>query len=183
MVCFATFSCEFLFVSLLVIFNFFPPNWLFLLSYTSTWLATCGKSLPSLDLERYRVEDWYKNCISPLSPGMYVPLCNSIEEHEITKQKEKIFGSNPGKGHKNKHKKTRRKWNDTKCTIWCFPQCPCVNAIYFAPVVTTTYRMKNNKSSTRGLCLEMSVFDRARAQMLNMLYISTHQSVPHGGNI
>ena len=109
---------------------------------------------------------------------MYYSLCNWIEEHEITKLKENIFGSNPEKGHKNKHKKTRRKWDDTKWTIWCFPQCACVNAIYFAPVVTTTYRMKNNKSSTRGLCLEMSVFDRARVQMLNMLYISTHQSVP-----
>ena len=43
--------------------------------------------------------------------------------------------------------------------------------------------MKNNKSSTRGLPLEMSVLARARAQFLNMLYISTHLSVPHGENI
>ena len=28
--------------------------------------------------------------------------------------------------------------------------------IYFAPVVTTSYRMKINKSSTRGLSLEMT---------------------------
>ena len=41
-------------------------------------------------------------------------------------------------------------------------------------------RMKNNKSSTRGLSLEMSVLARARAKLLNMLYISTHMSVPHG---
>ena len=38
--------------------------------------------------------------------------------------------------------------------------------MYFAPVVTTTYRMKNNKSLTRGLCLEMSGLARARAQLL-----------------
>ena len=31
--------------------------------------------------------------------------------------------------------------------------------------------------------LEMSVLARARAQLLNMLYISTHLSAPHGENI
>ena len=73
------------------------------------------------------------------------------------------------------------KWNDTKWTTGYF-QCACVNIIYFAPVVTTKYRMKN-KSSTWGLSLEISVLARARAQLLNMLYISTHLSVPHGENI
>ena len=62
-------------------------------------------------------------------------------------------------------------------------KCACVNAIYFAQVVTTTYRMKNNKSSTRSLSLEMSALARARAKLLNMLYIRTHLSVPHGRNI
>ena len=33
------------------------------------------------------------------------------------------------------------------------------------------YHMKNNKSSTRGLSLEISVLARARAQLLNVLYI------------
>ena len=51
----------------------------------------------------------------------------------------------------------------------------------FAPVVTTTYRMKNKRS--RGLSLEMGVLARARAQLLKMIYISTHLSVPHGENI
>ena len=50
-------------------------------------------------------------------------------------------------------------------------------------LVTSTYRIKNNNSSTRGLRLVMSVFARARAQLLNMLYIITHLSVPHGENI
>ena len=40
-----------------------------------------------------------------------------------------------------------------------------------------------NKTSTRGLSLQMAVLGRGRAQMLNMLYISTHLSVPHGENI
>ena len=47
---------EFLFVSLLVILNFFPPIQPVLLFYVSTWLERCGKSLCAL--ERYRVEDW-----------------------------------------------------------------------------------------------------------------------------
>ena len=34
--------------------------------------------------------------------------------------------------------------------------------------------MKNNKGSTTGLSLEMSVIARVRARFLNMLYISTH---------
>ena len=93
------------------------------------------------------------------------------------------FESRNEKGRKNKHKKTWMKWNDAKWTIWYFQQCACVNAIYIASAVTTTYRMKNNKSSTRGLSLEMSALARARAQFLNMLHIRTHLSVPHGENI
>ena len=50
------------------------------------------------------------------------------------------------------------------------------------PPVVTTYRMKNKKSSTRGLSLEASALARARAQLLNMLNISTHMSVPNGEN-
>ena len=58
-----------------------------------------------------------------------------------------------------------------------------MHAIYFAPVVTKTYRMKNNKSSPRGLSLEMSVLAIARAQLLNMPHINIHLSVPYGENI
>ena len=42
---------------------------------------------------------------------------------------------------------------------------------------------EKQQSSTRGLSLEMSVLARAHAQLLNMLYISTLLSVPHGENI
>ena len=112
---------------------------------------------------------------------MYYSLYKWIGEHEITKLKKLLRMQE--KGHKNKRKKTRMKWNDTKWTIWYFQKCACVNAIYFASIVTTTYRMKNNKSSTRGLSLELSVLARARAKLLKILYISTHLSVPHGENI
>ena len=80
---------------------------------------------------------------------MYYSLYNWIGEHEITKLKK--IASNPEKGHKNKYKKTWMKWNDTKLTIWYFQQCASVNSMYFAPVVTTTVCMKNNKSSKKDL--------------------------------
>ena len=74
------------------------------------------------------------------------------------------------------------KWNDTKWTM-LFSEMRMRKRIYFVLVVTTTNRMKNNKSSTRRLSPEMSVFARERAQFLNMLSISTNLSVPHGENI
>ena len=50
----------------------------------------------------------------------------------------------------------RHEWNGItqKWTFWYFQKCACVIFIYFAPVLTTTYRMKNNKRSTRGPSLE-----------------------------
>ena len=42
---------------------------------------------------------------------------------------------------------------------------------------------EKQKELNKGLSLEMSVLARARAQLLNTLYISTHLSVPHGQNI
>ena len=113
------------------------------------------------------------------------PVHYWIGEHEITKLKKKrnLLRTQKKKGHKNKHKKTWMKRNDTKWTIWYFQQCACVNSIYFAPVVTTTCRMKNNKSSTGRLSPGVIVLASARAQLLNMLYISTHLSVPHNENI
>ena len=86
-----------------------------------------------------------------------------------------MFASEPEKGHKNER--------NTKNKLSYFQQCACVSAIYFARVVPSTYRMKNNKNSTRGLSLEMSVLAKARAQLLDMLYINTYLSVPHGESI
>ena len=114
---------------------------------------------------------------------LYYSLYNLIGEHEITKLKKYICFESRKKDTKRSTK--THEWNgiSQRWTIWYFQQCTCVNAIYFAPVVTTTYRMKNNKSSTRGLNLETSVLARACAQLLHMLYISTHLSIPHGENI
>ena len=71
----------------------------------------------------------------------------------ITKLNKKIFASNP-------EKRTQKQAQWMKYAF--------VNAIYFAPVVTLTYRMKNNKSSIIAMSLEMSVLAKARAQLLNM---------------
>ena len=113
---------------------------------------------------------------------IHYSLYNWIGEHETTNLK-KMFASNPEKEYKNKDKKTWMEWNYTKWTICYFQQCACVNAIYFAQVVTTTHRMKNSKRSNRNQSLEISVLAIAHAQLLNVLYISTHLSVPHGENI
>ena len=110
---------------------------------------------------------------------MYYSLYNWNGQHEITEPK-KIFASNPEKRTQKQAQKDMSEMEWHKMDIWYFQQCAGVNAIYF--VVTTTYRMKNKKSSTRGLSLEMSVLARARVQLLNMLYISSHLSVPHGEN-
>ena len=55
--------------------------------------------------------------------------------------------------------------------------------IYFAPACTVANRMERNNTSTRGLNLERSFVTSVHAQLLNVLYISTHLSVPHGENI
>ena len=47
----------------------------------------------------------------------------------------------------------------------------------------TWKRINVLRISTRDLSLEMSLLSRVRAQLLNMLYISTHLSVPHGENV
>ena len=104
---------------------------------------------------------------------------NWIGEHELTKQNKNICFESRKKDTKTSSK--THEWNGM--TILYFQQCACVNISYFAPVVTTTYRMKNNKSSTRRLSLEMSVLAKVRAQLLNTLHSSTHLSVPHGDNI
>ena len=112
---------------------------------------------------------------------LYYSLYSWIEEHETTKLKKKILWI------LKKDTKTSTKrhgWNGMtqKWTFWYLQQCACVNAIYFAAVVTTTCRVKNNKMSTRGQSLEVSVLARARAKLLNMLYISRYLSLSHGEN-
>ena len=102
--------------------------------YVFTWLATLRA------LVRYRVKK-SETKILYLRFSMHYSLYNWTGDHEITKYKKiYIFASEPEKGHANKHKKI--------CFSY-FQQCACVNTIYFAPVFTTTYCMKNNKTSTR----------------------------------
>ena len=114
---------------------------------------------------------------------MYYSLCNWIGEHEITKLKKYICFESRKRGHKNMHKKTWIKWNGTKWTIWYIQQCACVNAIYFASVVTTTHCHEKQTRAQQGVRASKWVVARARAQLLNMLYNSPHLSVPHGENI
>ena len=105
----------------------------------------------------------------------YSSLYNWIREHDITKPKWNSEKKDTKTSTQKKHEVNGMTQNGLFDIF--------SSAIYFAPVVTTTYRLKTNKSSTRGLSLEMSVLSRARVQMLDMPYISTHLSVPHGENI
>ena len=64
---------------------------------------------------------------------MYYSLCNWIGEHEITKRKK--IAANP---EKRTQKQAQKDMNEMEWhKIWYFQQCACVNAIYFAPVVST----------------------------------------------
>ena len=114
--------------------------------------------------------------------GVYL-LNNWIGDHEISKLAKNICFKSRKKDTKTSTE--GHEWNGmTQNGLFdIFQQRTCVNAIYFAPVVTTVYRMKNDKSSTRGVSLKMSVLAKARAQLFNILYINTHLSVPHGENI
>ena len=51
---------------------------------------------------------------------LYYSLYNWIGGHEITKLTKNICFESRKKGHRNKHKKTWMKRNDTKWTIWYF---------------------------------------------------------------
>ena len=59
-----------------------------------------------------------------------------------------------------------------------FSQCACLDG-------SSHHNGPYEKQSEIGqsLIIELNVLVRARAQLLNMLYISTHLSVPLGGNI
>ena len=93
---------------------------------------------------------------------MYYSLYDWIREHEITKLKNKYLLRIQKKGPKNKHKKTWMKWNDTKIDYLIFSAMSMRKRHLFC-TCSHTYRMKNNKSSTRGLSLEMSVLAKACA--------------------
>ena len=157
---------EFLFVLLLVIFNFFPQINHF--TILRLYMACKMWKIAALTFEIYWLEDWWKNSIFLLHPIYYSLYNNCTGEHEITKLKRNICFESRKNGTKTSTE--RHKWKGMTQNGY-FQQCTCVNVIYFAPIVTTTYRMKSKKSSTRSLRLEMSVLAKVRAQLLNMLYI------------
>ena len=76
---------ECLFVSLLVIFNFFPQ-------INHFYYFTSPHDL----LKKYRADDWQEKIHISAFP-MYYSLYNWIGEHEITKLKQYIFALNPEK--------------------------------------------------------------------------------------
>ena len=93
---------EFLFVSLLVIFKFFPQINHFYYFTSLHGLQDVENHCAHLrDIELKTGRKIHTSAFS-----MYYSLYNWIGEHEITKLKKKIFASNPEKGHKNKYKKT-----------------------------------------------------------------------------
>ena len=112
-----------------------------------------------------------KNSISPLSPCII--LYNWIGEHEITKLKQNICfecRKKDAKTSTKRHGMTQNALLMFSVNLFCTSSHP--NVPY-----------EKQKELNKGLSLEMSVLARARAQLLNTLYISTHLSVPHGQNI
>ena len=113
---------EFLFISRLVIFNFFPQINHFY-CFTSVHGLQDGEiTALTWEISSWRLVDKFYIFAFP----MYYSLYNWIGEHEITKLQKKYLLRIQRKGHKNKHKKTWMKWNDTKWTIWYFQQRTCV---------------------------------------------------------
>ena len=101
---------------------------------------------------------------------MYYSLYNWIGEHEISKLAKNICFKSRKKDTKTSTK--GHEWNGmTQNGLFdIFQQCTCVNVIYFAPVVSATYRLKNDKSSTRSVSLKMSVLLK---RVRNCLIFST----------
>ena len=166
-------------VSFLVICNFFRPKltiFTILRLYMARKMWKTTALIWEISIASWTLVEKFHISAFPI----YYCLCNWIGEHGITKLK-KIFASNREKTTQKHAQKDINEMEWNKMDYLIFQQWACVNAIYFCP--RTTYRMKNNKSSTRGLSLEISVLSRARAQLLNMPYLGTHLRVPHGENV
>ena len=72
------------------------------------------------------------------------------------------------------------KWNDTKWTILIFATMRMRKRHLFC--TSSHHNVPYEKQQKLNKGSELSVLVRARAQLLNMLYISTHLSLPHGEN-
>ena len=118
--------------------------------------------------------------MSPPSTFLYIIGLESINYKTCKKY---IFASNPEKRTQKQAQNDKDKSERHKMDYLTFSEMRMRKHHLFCTGSHHTYRMKNNKSSTRGLSLEMNVLARARAQLLNILYISTHLIIPHGENI
>ena len=97
------------------------------------------------EISSWRLVEQFHISIFP----MYYSLYNWIGKHEITKLKKKNSFECRKKDAKTSTK--RHEWNGMT-QIALFDIFSNAHA-YFAPAVTTTYRMKNSKSSTSSLIL------------------------------
>ena len=61
-------------------------------------------------------------------------------------------------------------WNDTKWTIWNFQKCACVNSIFFCTSSHHNVPYEKQQELNRG----SEPWNRARAQLLQMLYWAYH---------
>ena len=124
--------------------------------------------IPALTCE---ISSWRQVEKSPLSPCIILYVIG-LESMKLQNEKKDCFES------RKKDTKTstkRHEWNGMT-----------QNLIFSAMSLRKRHLFctsSHHKSSTRGLSLEMIVLARARAQLLNMLCRSTHQSVPHGENV
>ena len=85
-----------------------------------------------------------------------------------------IFASEP-------EKRTRKQAQ--KDTFFVFSAMRMCKHYLFCTSLHHHILYEKQQDLNEGLSLEMSVLARARAQLLNMLYINTHPSVPQGENI
>ena len=125
---------EFLFVSLLVIFDFF-----FQINHFCYFTFLHGLQ----DVENHcahlrDIELWRLVKKSPLSPCIILYIIG-LKSMELQNQKNIYLLRIQRKGHKNKSQKDMNEMERHKMDyrIWYFQQCACVDAICFAPVVTT----------------------------------------------
>ena len=166
---------EFVFVSLLVIFIVFPQINYF---YSFTSLHGLQDAL-TLEVSSGRLVEKFPISAFP----MYYFLYNWIGEHEITKKKHLLRIQK--NGHKKKHKKrcmNEMKRHKMDYLIFSAMRMRKRHLFWTSSHHNVPYAKQQELNKGSEPWNECS-FSRARAQLLNMPYISTHLSVPHGENI
>ena len=110
---------------------------------------------------------------------MYYSVYNWIGEHEITKLKKK-FASNPEKRTQKQEQKDMNEMEWHKVDYLIFSTMHMRKRHLFC--TRSHHNVPYEKQQMINKGSKLSVLVRARAQLLNMLYISTHLSLPHGEN-